>query len=276
MSRHVLGRAVAAVNGIRLFCRDTGTDGPCVVCLHGRWGRGETWIDLVKRYRDRYRIVAPDQRGHGLSDKPGSGYEAADMARDIHELIAKIGCGQAIVIGHSMGGRVAGYLAALYPESVRAVAILDEQLGASVRAPDPAPDAGNDDGLTSSWPTPYVSLDEALADLRRRFKRETNVRYFLESLVETVDGYDFLFSRRAMAAIGRACRDWSDILERVRCPVLLVRAAGSFCLTREDADRMRALARDCSYFEVSDSDHMVYADNPAEFYAGLDEFLRRV
>ncbi len=274
MSRHVLGRAVAAVNGIRLFCRDTLSQSPCILCLHGRWGRGETWSDFIARYRDRYRIIAPDQRGHGLSDKPGSGYSAEDMARDAYELVTQLRCVPAIVVGHSMGGRVAAYLAALYPEAVKGVVIIDEQLGCTAFAP--ATDDPTDDGLTRSWPTPYSTMDEALKDLGGRFKRPSNVRYFSDSLTETLDGYDFLFSRRAMAAIARARRDWRDILERIACPVFIVRAAESRCLSREEAREMASIAKDGSYYEVSDSDHLVYADNPDDFYRGFDGFIGRL
>jgi hypothetical protein len=50
----------------------------------------------------------------------------------------------------------------------------------------------------------------------------------------------------------------------------------SWCLSEEEADRMKTMIRDCTYFEVTDSDHMVYADNPAEFYPQFDLFLKRI
>lgn len=268
-------RNTVTVNGVGLFYRDTGSANPSMLCLHGRWGRGETWTDLMARYRDRFRIIAPDQRGHGLSGKPEGPYTAEQLASDAHELMKHLGCLPTIVIGHSMGGRIAGYLASLYPESVRAVAVLDET-GAGTSPTDPSAKTTEDDGLTSTWPTPYPTYDHALRDLCARFERETNVRYFLESLVETPKGYDFLFSRRATALIKNSYRDWHDMLRRIQCPVFLVRAKDSWCLPKEEADRMRADVKDCTYFEISDSDHMVYADNPDEFYPAFEDFLSRV
>jgi 2-succinyl-6-hydroxy-2,4-cyclohexadiene-1-carboxylate synthase len=229
------------------------------------------------RYRDRYRIIAPDQRGHGLSAKPQTGYAAEDFAADAHALTKFLGCGPAIVVGHSMGARIAAHLADAHPRAVKAVAILDEGSGspASFRnlPPDRVPDLDN---LTANWPTPYSTYDEAVNDLRGRFGRETNVRYFLESLVETRNGYDFLFSRRAMKAIGKSYRAWDHILPRFQCPVLLVRASNSWVLTREKAEEMRTFIKDCTYAEVKQSDHMVYADNPEEFYEIFDRFLDRI
>jgi len=277
VAKRKVRRNIVTVNNVSLFYRDTGSQNPSMLCLHGRWGRGETWTDLMVRYEDRFRIIAPDQRGHGLSDKPEGPYTADQLAADAHELVRLLGCLPVTVVGHSMGGRVAGYLASLYPEAVRAAAILDETGAGASRATDLSAQAtGNDDGLTSSWPTPYRTYDDALRDLSSRFERATNVRYFLESLVERPEGYDFLFSRRAMALIRKSYRDWHDMLRRIQCPVLLVRAKDSWCLSEEEAGRMRTDVKDCTYSEITGSDHMVYADNPNEFYAVFEDFINRV
>jgi pimeloyl-ACP methyl ester carboxylesterase len=270
-------RAMIKVNGINLFIRDTESDKPVMLCLHGRWGRGETWIDLINRYKDNYRIIAPDQRGHGLSDRPVARYSADVFAKDCAELLQQLNCESAIVVGHSMGGRMAAHFTYLYPEMVKALAILDETASGPEIKSDLAPDQVHiDDGLTAEWPTPYSSYEEALCHLKSTFDRETNVRYFLESLTETAEGYYYLFSRYAMSAIGEYSKVWFKILPKINCPVLLIRAANSWCLPKEDADKMKDLIKDCTYFEVSDSDHMVYADNPDEFYPQFDEFLKKI
>ena len=273
MEQSRIRRAKIDVNGVELFCRDTGSDRPPMLCLHGRWGRGETWTDLVFRYRDRYRIIAPDQRGHGLSDRPVARYASEDLAADAYGLMAQLGCGPAIVVGHSMGGRVAGHVAALYPQQVRALVILDEGAdGPAELSERPPEEVSPVDQLTADWPSPYPTYAEAIQDLSNRFS-ETGVKYFAESLVETVEGYDFLFSRYAMSAIAEYHQAWFDMLPRIECPVLLVRATESWCLSNEVADKMRPLIQDCTYFEVSNSDHMVYADNPDEFYPQFEQFV---
>ena len=277
MSERRLRRSSITVNGVNLFCRDTVSGAEAILCMHGRWGRGETWTDFIARYRARYRVVAPDQRGHGLSDKPVSQYASEDLARDAHGLITRLECTPVIAVGHSMGGRIAAHLAAIYPEDVKALAILDETAsGPEKLSTLPPEEVSPDDRLTTDWPTPYSTYDAAMRELTSRFSGESGVRYFLDSLVETVDGYDFLFSRFAMAALAEYNREWYDVLSQIRCPVLLVRATQSWCLSGEDAARMRALIKDCTYFEVTNSDHMVYVDNPEEFYPGFDAFLSRI
>lgn len=270
-------RRIVRVNGLNLFYRDTATDKPTILCLHGKWGRGETWSEFISRYQDSYRIVAPDQRGHGLSDKPVARYAPEDFAEDAHQLIETLGCGPVIAVGHSMGGRSAGFLTALYPNDVAACAILDIGAdGPSELSSLPPDQVGVNDELTDNWHTPYRTYDDAVRELRSIFAYESNVRYFLDSLVETVDGYDFMFSRQAMAATLVYKHEWYDLLERISCPVLLVRATESTSLSPEQAVRMRKRIRNCTYFEVSKSDHMVYADNPGEFYPQFDLFLKKL
>jgi 2-succinyl-6-hydroxy-2,4-cyclohexadiene-1-carboxylate synthase len=230
----------------------------------------------MARLGDRYRIIAPDQRGHGLSDKPVARYASQDLAGDAYGLLVKLGLGPAIVVGHSMGGRIAAHLASIYPHMVRALAILDEGAdGPSDLSLLPPEDVPPVDPLTSKWPTPYPSYEDALRDLTSRFA-PTGVRYFLESLVEGVEGYGFLFSPFAMSAIATYHQEWFDILPTIQCPVLLVRATESWCLSPEVADRMRAMIPNCTYFEVSKSDHMVYVDNPDDFYPPFEQWLATV
>jgi 2-succinyl-6-hydroxy-2,4-cyclohexadiene-1-carboxylate synthase len=276
MAKSRLKRGFVYVNRVDIFYRDTLAGDETILCLHGRWGRGETWSEFMARYRDCYRIIAPDQRGHGLSDRPEGCYSGEVLAEDMYELVRRLGAAPVIAVGHSMGGRIAGTLAAIHPDAVRALAILDEPAGTPGHTFRLSDGGRPVDPLTSEWPTPYPTYLHAIAHLRDELARETNVRYFLESLDETELGYDYLFSRFAMGALSRDYHDWYDLLERIECPTLLVRAAESWCLSKEEAEKIRQAIPHCRYFEVSGSDHMVYADNPEEFYYGFDLFLSKL
>ena len=248
-----------------------------MLCLHGKYGRGETWTDLMARYGDQYRVIAPDQRGHGLSDKPRTHYAGDDFANDALALLNAIDATPAIVVGHSIGGRNAAYLAARYPHAVKALVILDAKASGPT---DPAlPELANipeNDWLLGQLPTPYATRQAAHDDLALRFPRPSNIRYWEDSLIETVAGYDFSLSRFAMAAIDACYRDWTPLLAQVTCPVLLMRAAQSWYLPADEVSTMTNAIRDCTYVEIADTDHMVYADNPAAFHTAFDAFLQRI
>ena len=272
-----LHRSTILANGINLFYRDSGADGTPMLCLHGKYGRGETWTDLMARYGERYRVIAPDQRGHGLSDHPRARYAGEDFADDALGLLNALEATQAIVVGHSIGGRNAAYLAAHYPNAVKALVILDAKASGPT---DPAmPEIASipeNDWLLGQLPTPYATRQAAHDDIATRFPRPSNIRYWEDSLIETTAGYDFSLSRFAMAAIDACYRDWTHLLPQISCPVLLMRAAQSWYLPAEEAAAMTAALRDGTYVEIADSDHMVYADNPTAFHAAFDAFLHRV
>jgi 2-succinyl-6-hydroxy-2,4-cyclohexadiene-1-carboxylate synthase len=268
---------MAHLDGIDIFYRDTGGDGPPVLCLHGRWGRGETWVDLMLRYRDRYRVLAPDLRGHGLSGKPESRYTGMEMASDMAGLLEYLAAKPAVVVGHSMGGHAAGCLAARYPDCVRALAILDKS-AAGPETPDEVPSDRfvGEDPITTKWPIPFSTLAEAEACIRRDMDTETSYRHFLTSLVETVEGYDMLYSSRAIAANIAHYRAWFDLLPMIRCPVLLIKSKGEDVVKGVDFKRMKSMLPGCLAHEMSSPDHNVHVAERDEFYRYFDEFLRRI
>ncbi len=277
MSNVKIHRNLVIVNGIDLFYLDTQTQGDTIVCLHGRWGRGETWADFMHHYGERYRIIAPDQRGHGLSGKPVSKYTAEEMAADIIALLNYLDLESIILVGHSMGGYIAGYLAANYPQRIRAVALLDKsaagpEKGSTRSVEEIAPI----DPISKDWPLPFATLTEARACIRDAMESELSYQYFMNSLIEKPDGYHMLYSAQAMAANIAYYENWFHRLPQIKCPVLLIKAHGQENVTHEDFCRMQSLLTDCLAFEMSDPDHNVQLANPREFYGYFDQFLSKV
>jgi pimeloyl-ACP methyl ester carboxylesterase len=267
-------RRVAELGEVNIFYRDTETTGQTILCLHGRWGRGETWVDFIHRYGAKYRILAPDQRGHGLSSKPISSYSADVMARDMIALLKHLSIGSAIMVGHSMGGHIAGLMAACYPEHVSALAILDKSAAGPAEPCQLLPDQVEPiDPITKNWPLPFDSLTEAQECIRNDMESDLSYQYFMNSLTETVAGYDMMFSPQAMAANIAQYRCWFDLLPKIRCPVMLVRAKGGDAVTEEDFSKMKSLIPKCTAFEMANADHNVHLGNKEEFYGYFDSFL---
>ncbi|WP_428698631.1 alpha/beta fold hydrolase [Stappia sp.] len=114
----------------RLFRTDVGTGGN-VMLLHGWTCDSNDWIGQLPLFESRYRVAAPDLRGHGRSEvMPSGAYAPADYAADIEALISKSYPGEKfIIVGHSMGGQIAARLAAKRPDLVSAVVSVDGALG---------------------------------------------------------------------------------------------------------------------------------------------------
>ncbi len=118
-----------AANGLRLHALAAGpADGPLVVLLHGFPETSHGWRHQMPALAAAgYRVVAPDQRGVGLSDKPAGipAYRIDRLAADIVALVHALGRERAQVVGHDWGGAVAWYLALRHVDVVQRVAILD-------------------------------------------------------------------------------------------------------------------------------------------------------
>lgn len=101
--------------GIELDVWDTGPrDAPALIFLHGFPENHRTWRHQIKHLSDRYRCIAPDQRGYGNSSRPEGAehYETMALVQDIAELAQALELSSYTIIGHDWGGALAWLVAA--------------------------------------------------------------------------------------------------------------------------------------------------------------------
>lgn len=97
-----------------------------ILLIHGLASAAAIWDLVAPLLAEQGRAVyALDQRGHGESDQPATGYDFASIVVDDHALLAALQIPQAVVVGHSWGGSVALNLAATYPDQVTALVLVD-------------------------------------------------------------------------------------------------------------------------------------------------------
>jgi esterase len=108
---------------MKLFFREFGYGDP-VVILHGIFGISDNWVTIGKRIAEKFRVLIPDQRNHGRSPhSPVFNYAA--LQEDLREFLEEQGIGSCILIGHSMGGKVAMHYALEYPGTVEKLIVAD-------------------------------------------------------------------------------------------------------------------------------------------------------
>jgi pimeloyl-ACP methyl ester carboxylesterase/putative sterol carrier protein len=113
------------VDGLRLATYMAGRGEPLFL-LHGLGGSKISWLPVLPALAEHHRVIAPDMPGHGESDKPrGADFSPRYYARVVRMLMDETGTGRAVVVGNSMGGRVALELALRSPRRVKAMALLD-------------------------------------------------------------------------------------------------------------------------------------------------------
>jgi len=117
-------QSVRLANGVKLAYVELGDPkGEPLLLLHGYTDTSRSWT-LVAPWLLRHRLLIPDQRGHGGSDKPACCYSASVLAEDARLLLDAMKVERAAVAGHSLGSMVAMTLAAEHPERVTKVALI--------------------------------------------------------------------------------------------------------------------------------------------------------
>ena len=116
----------ANANGIRIHYVAAG-EGPLVVLLHGFPQFWYAWRHQIPALAARYRVVAPDLRGYGDTDKPPrvADYRTGVLAADVAGLVKALGYEKAHVVGHDWGGGVAWMTATVEPQVVDKLAVLN-------------------------------------------------------------------------------------------------------------------------------------------------------
>lgn len=270
-------RETASLSNVDLFYYDTKEEKPVMICLHGMYGRAETWSDFISHYADKYRVIAPDLRGHGRSSKPDGYYTFDEMGEDVVELMNRLGIKQAILVGHSMGGGIAGYIASRYPDKVQAAAILDKTAkGLKRHIPVLSSQVNEYDAFTKEWNEVFDTRKEALECIKRASGSELETEYFVNSLYEDETGYRFLFSKQALAAYRANEYDWMDLLPQISCKTLLIKSAGEGSVTKQDFLDMEACLKDSIVYIMSNTNHNVHLAEKEEFYQIFDQFLRNI
>jgi len=129
-------RRVTLSNGIELAYLERGNpQGKPLLLLHGYTDTSRSWSLLVP-YLERYRLIIPDQRGHGASAAPECCYGTIQMAEDARQLLDSLKLERMAVAGHSMGSMVAIALAADHPERVDRIVLIGSTALAPVRRGD--------------------------------------------------------------------------------------------------------------------------------------------
>jgi pimeloyl-ACP methyl ester carboxylesterase len=170
------------VRGLELSVREWSGEGTPFLLVHGLASNARTWDHVAAYLNERgYHVVAIDQRGHGLSDKPDEGYGFDEVTADLRELIDVLGLDRPVLAGQSWGGNVVLEFATLWPDLIRGLVLVDggfielsadpeatwEQISIDLRPP-PLAGTPHDQMLErmrsyrSGWPE--VTIDMAMAN----------------------------------------------------------------------------------------------------------------
>ena len=117
-------KTVHSPEGADIFVRWGGT-GAVVVLIHGYAENSDSWSPLASDLMKDHTVVVPDLRGIGRSSKPTGGYDKKTQAKDIRAVVTALGFDKTFVVAHDIGNMVAYAYAAMYPDKVDRLVVMD-------------------------------------------------------------------------------------------------------------------------------------------------------
>lgn len=249
-----------------------------IIFIHGLLGWGLNWSPIIKYFESKYHIVTYDQRGHGRSFHPTSGYAPEDYAEDLNLILKDLKIPVVHLVGHSMGARTAQAFAVKYPGKTLSLTL--EDMG-----PNPESESTlSTQQMILSVPVPFKSKSEMdlffesefkvktssedtqkqvmanflKANLLRTANEEINWRFSLNGILETLEQ-------------GLKPR-WSEF-KSLNVPTLVLKGQYSKHLSEDTFELMKGSLPNIKAYIVPGVGHWIHYQNPELFSQYVLKFL---
>jgi pimeloyl-ACP methyl ester carboxylesterase len=278
----------AKVNGIDFHYVDWGNDHlPHVVLLHGGALTAHTWDMACLLLRDKYHLIAPDQRGHGDTGWSTDDQLAANsdlMGDDTIQFIDHLGYDRISLVGMSMGGMNSIRYAAKHQDRLDALCIVDIA-PETLRSGIVEMEQFRYDTETMDRFQDFLERAQKMVPHRAAAHLEYSLLHSLKPTAEgrwtwkqdnrgrrAVDAPKLSKDEMKAALEARADAMWDD-LKAIATPTLLMRGGISNVLALDAAESVAETMPDCRLVEIPGAGHRVQGDNPKDFAQELDSFL---
>jgi pimeloyl-ACP methyl ester carboxylesterase len=269
---------------MHLFCRIEGSGNPLVI-IHGLYGSSDNWLTVAKKLASEYQVFSVDLRNHGRSPHSDvHDYEA--MTNDLAGFFDEHRIEKAILLGHSMGGKVAMSYAANYPERIEKLIVVDiapkdyfllndesqyylhnnilrTMIGIDLNKLETRQQAGQ--LLLEQIDSPQI-IQFLLKNLHRqkeshRFEWRINVRVLYDNLDEIIRGVN--------------ARWFDDRIPITNYPVLFIKGAHSNYILPEDFPSIRRIYPEAEIVQIPNAGHWLHAEQPQAFMEVVWSFVKK-
>jgi pimeloyl-ACP methyl ester carboxylesterase len=258
---------------------NVGGTGPAVLLLHGYAETSLMWKPLAAVLAPRSTVIAPDLPGIGDSSIPASGIDMKSSAERIHSAVRALGYSKVRVVGHDIGLMVAYAYAAMYPQEVEKLVLMDAFLPGV-------------EGWESIYNNPgiwhfrfYGPTPEALVKGRERIFFEHFWNDFAADKMHSIPeaarrAYTIAYSRPGRMAAGfayfasfpKTATDFAALAKtRLTIPVMSI--GGEKSLGDALGAQVRLIAPDATVIVIKNAGHWIMEEKQAETIAALDRFL---
>ena len=252
---------------MELFFRTLGTGRPLII-LHGLFGSSDNWMSVARSLEEQYHVFLVDLRNHGQSFHAEE-FNYQVMMEDLKNFIHSHHIESPMVLGHSMGAKVAMWLALSHPELLAKLVVVD-------MAPKsyPVHHARILEGL-SSIPLNSIKSRRDADEMLASYVEEIGIRQFLLKNLARNEHGGFLWKinlpviQRNIEVIGDGLRE-DQVFEK---PALFINGGKSDYVTESDHPTIRSYFPQARISTISNAGHWVHAEQPVQFLQQLQNFL---
>ncbi|MFM7681651.1 MAG: alpha/beta fold hydrolase [Bacteroidota bacterium] len=253
---------------MELFYRELGSGKPLVI-LHGLFGFSDNWQTHAKKFSEYYRVILVDLRNHGHSEWSEE-FSYQLMVEDLLELFQKLNLSDVILLGHSMGGKVAMHFAQPHPDFLEKIIVVDMGI--------------------KEYPLHHQHILKAFdsIDLNKLSARSEAER-ILSSFIESKGVVQFLLKNLYWRDKGKLAwrvnfkvlqASMPEILSalpeiEVLLPTLFIRGSQSDYILDSDVEAIENIFPDSQLVTIENAGHWVHAEAPEEFTDTVLSFCLR-
>lgn len=268
---------------MELFFRKYG-HGPAVIIVHGLYGASDNWVTIARELSTRFEVFLVDQRNHGRSPHSTEhSYEL--MKEDLLEFMDAQNIPQAVLIGHSMGGKTVMHLAKDYPERVSSLIVIDIAPVSYLETAMKRRHSINHFQILEAMQAINFSQVKGRAEveesLAKRIPEERIVKFLMKNLHRNEDNsfnwslnVDALMANLPAILDGLNEKDFAKGRGITGFPVLFIRGAKSDYISKEVFnDIILTIFPVAELVSIPDAGHWVHAEQPALLIKTLLYFI---
>lgn len=264
---------------MQLFFKKIGDHKPALIILHGLYGASDNWMNIGKIWADYFDVYLVDLRNHGRSPHSDLHTYPA-MAEDIIELMNAQQIHKAVIVGHSMGGKVAIRLAMNYPSRINGLIVIDiaPKNYSLVNDENIAHHQKILEGMLSINLSLLQKREDVNSLLRTSIPEERTRQFIMKNLKRNKNqSFSWKLNLKVISEeiinITKGFSDDEIVKDLYGFPVLFVKGALSKYIEEADLERIYEIFPVAELQSISNTGHWIHAEQPAALSEMVLEFL---
>ncbi len=267
-------------DGVRLHYIDKGSGEPLIL-LHGYSQSADLFKFQIEDFKQDYRVIALDMRGHGLSDKPESGYKISRFAKDLRDFLSFLNPESVNLLGHSMGCSVIwSYLELFGSKGVGKLIFVDQQPFMTINplwSEEKRREVGA--SLTANQIFDYLNSLNNNGDGESLFAHFIRGRFssgFDENLFSWVlsENLKLPFKYSGKLFLNHATQDWREVISEIDKPSLIITGEKTVESQMWIHNQIVNSQIEKFYDEDEEKSHFMFIENPKKFNKVVRKFLK--